>query len=528
MPISENELKFLVDRIGPEKRGQIQRAIRYEEEKAIERALEIWEKLITEARREGKDVSVIQNRIQRLHKLWWQKGGPRRKDPLNVPFPEERTETAKGGEQGESRAAVYREWKDKLRLELQKRCLNQGINLSFKNQENRRLIRGMLDRILKEYLDEIPEWVSRRDLLESVEADLLGMGILEGYLNDPAVTEVMIKGNDLFYEKEGKISLSPRGFKSFDEVKEIIERFLQPIGRRVDEISPMLDERLPDGARLHIVMPPVALDGASVTLKKSPQLLYGEDRLIEQGSLSRRMADFFRLIVRARKGVIVAGGRGSGKTTFLNLLGSYIPEDERIITIEDVAELHLPQRHVVRLEARPPNVQGKGEVTIRTIFRNALYMRPDRIILGECRGEESLELLQAMSTGLDGSLSTAHADSLPDLFERLEAMVGMGGFPANPQAIRKLIAAGIHVVVFCARFPDGRRKVERVCDVVEGVSSEGGIKLREIYRFEGGSMSGAGNMTGRFLATGTVPAFVKENPELSNRKEVLALFEQEG
>ena len=381
---------------------------------------------------------------------------------------------------------------------------------------------------MKERLEEIPEWVSRRDLMESVVADVLGLGILDGYLKDPSVTEILVQGTDLFYEKNGKLSQSPGKFNNIDEVREIIDRLLNPIGRRVDEVSPLVDAKLPDGSRLNIILPPVALDGPSITVRKIQEDRHTEEFLLQAEGFSRQMADFFRMIVCARKNIVVAGRASSGKTTLLNLLGSYIPEQERIITIEEAAELQLPQSHVVRLEARPPDIRKKGEITTQMLFQHALHMRPDRIVVGECRGAEMMDIMQALNTGLDGFLCTAHANAPADLLDRLEIMVGLSGSPASAPVLRKQIAAAMDVVIFCTRHVDGRRKVSSVCEIRKGGEPEVENVLQEIYRFEPGGMDEAGSVSGSFFATGAVPAFIQESAELSGRHEILALFRQDG
>jgi pilus assembly protein CpaF len=354
--------------------------------------------------------------------------------------------------------------------------------------------------------------------------EVLGLGVLETYLKDPMVSEVMINGSDVYYEREGRIFDAPRGFASPDEVRQVIERIIHPIGRRVDESSPLVDGRLPDGSRVNIVVPPIALDGPVITIRKFSRSIFSADALIENHSISRQMAEFFGLIVVHRLNVMITGRTSSGKTTLLNLISNFIPSGERIVTIEEMAELQLRQRHVVRLETRAPNVQGKGEITVRTLFRNALHMRPDRIIVGECRGAETLDMLQAMNTGHDGSISTAHSNSPRDLFARLEAMIGMSELSLNSRTVRKQIASGIDIVVYCTRYPDGQRKVTSLCEVQAG--DEGGeeIELREIYRFDRLSSRDAERLEGRFLATGFVPSFVKKNPDLCEDPAVQALF----
>jgi pilus assembly protein CpaF len=523
MPIREKTLEELLEKIGLRHRPRVQRAIGYEEERAFEKALAEWEEIVTEMRREGKDLSVVQDHLKRLHQLWWQRGGPQRKEPFaEAPArgagPHER-------ERDKSEEESFAGLKTALRTELQNRCISEGVDFVSQTEENLLRIRSLLDEIIKARLKELPDWVKRKDLMEEIMNDVLGFGVLEEYLRDPKVNEVMINGNDVYYEREGRIFEAPRGFANSEEIRKVIERIIHPIGRRVDESSPLVDGRLPDGSRVNIVVPPVALDGPVITIRKFSRSIFSADALIENGSISPKMAEFFRLIVTHRLNVMVTGRTSSGKTTLLNLLSNFIPAGERIVTIEDMAELQLRQRHVVRLETRAPNIQGKGEITVRTLFRNALHMRPDRIIVGDCRGAETLDMLQAMNTGHDGSISTAHSNSPRDLFARLEAMIGMSDLPLNARTVRKQIASGIDVVIYCTRYPDGQRKVTSVCEIQQGEGEDEEIVLREIYRFHRQSARDAGRVSGLFEATGFVPSFVKDNPDLCEDPEVTALFE---
>ncbi len=522
MPIREKTLEELLNRIGVQYRPRVRKAIGYEEEKAIGNALAEWEEIVSEARKEGKDVSVVQDHLKRLHQLWWQRGGPQGREPL--PERSKRVGSSSGEGEDRDRDKAYTEMKKTFRTELQNLCIAEGMDLVSRSDENLLRIRSLLDEIIKERLKEIPDWVKRKDLMEEIMNEVLGLGVLEEYLKDPKVNEVMINGGDVYYERDGRIFEAPRGFVSPEEVRKIIERIIHPIGRRVDESSPLVDGRLPDGSRVNIVVPPIALDGPVITIRKFSRSIFSADALIENQSISRQMAEFFRLVVVHRLNVMITGRTSSGKTTLLNLISNFIPSGERIVTIEEMAELQLRQRHVVRLETRAPNVQGKGEITVRTLFRNALHMRPDRIIVGECRGAETLDMLQAMNTGHDGSISTAHSNSPRDLFARLEAMIGMSNLPLNARTVRKQITSGIDIVVYCTRYPDGQRKVTSVCEVQEGNEGDEEIALREIYRFERLSSRDADRLEGRFLATGFVPSFVKENPDLNEDQAVQEIF----
>jgi pilus assembly protein CpaF len=288
----------------------------------------------------------------------------------------------------------------------------------------------------------------------------------------------------------------------------VITRIVGPIGRRVDESSPMVDARLKDGSRVNVIIPPLALDGPSVTIRKFPDSPLRVENLIEFETLTPAMAAFIESCVEHRKNIVISGGTGSGKTTSLNILSGYIPDHERIVTIEDAAELQLPQEHVVRMESRPPNIEGKGAVTIRDLVRNALRMRPDRIIVGECRGGEALDMLQAMNTGHDGSLTTGHANSPEDMLSRLETMVMMSGEDLPSRAIREQIAAGVDFIIQQTRFSCGTRKITHISEVT-GIE-DGKIVLQDIYYFKQQGFDAAGKTRGRFMATGWIPEFYDE------------------
>ena len=314
--------------------------------------------------------------------------------------------------------------------------------------------------------------------------------------------------DQIFVERRGRLALSPKIFSSDLSLMGVITRIVGPIGRRVDESSPMVDARLKDGSRVNVIIPPLALDGPSVTIRKFPSSPLEIGDLIQFNTLTSAMAAFIESCVVNRKNIVISGGTGSGKTTTLNILSGYIPEHERIVTIEDAAELQLPQEHVVRMESRPPNIEGKGAVTIRDLVRNALRMRPDRIIVGECRGGESLDMLQAMNTGHDGSLTTGHANSPEDMLARLETMVMMSGEDLPSRAIREQIAAGVDFIIQQTRFSCGTRKITHISEVA-GIE-EGKVVLQDIYYFKQEGFDHDGNTSGRFMATGWIPRFYDE------------------
>jgi pilus assembly protein CpaF len=367
----------------------------------------------------------------------------------------------------------------------------------------------LMDEILDEHARELPPKLDRGRLRKELADEVLGLGPLEDLLTDPTVSEVMVVDRATIYvEKKGKLELTGARFSSEDALRSAIERIVTPLGRRIDESTPMVDARLKDGSRVNAIIPPLALRGPCLTIRKFSNRKLAVDDLIGFGSLDARMARFLTRAVIARRNILVSGGTGSGKTTLLNVLSSAIPDDERIITIEDAAELRLGQPHVVSLETRPPNMEGKGEYSIRDLVKNALRMRPDRIVVGECRGGEALDMLQAMNTGHDGSLTTTHANSPEEAIARLETLVLMGGVELPTRAIREQIANSIHLVVQQARFVDGSRKITSVAEVV-GIEEDGVVRLENIFEFHR-LPSERGRVVGEFRATGYMPSFLNE------------------
>ncbi|MFH0876828.1 MAG: ATPase, T2SS/T4P/T4SS family [Candidatus Omnitrophota bacterium] len=353
----------------------------------------------------------------------------------------------------------------------------------------------------------------RERLVKEVADEALGLGPLEDLLRDNDVTDIMVNNKDQIYiERHGMIELTTKKFISDDQVKVVIERIIAPLGRRIDESVPMVDSRLPDGSRINAIIPPLSLTGPTLTIRKFAREHYTvEDLITRFHSLNRPLADFLAACVLSRKNIIVSGGTGSGKTTFLNILSAFIPEGERIVTIEDAAELQLHQEHWVRLESRPPNIEGKGAISIRELFRNCLRMRPDRVIIGECRSGEALDMLQAMNTGHDGSMTTVHANSTRDVLTRLDSMILMSGVELPIRAIREMTASAIDIIVQTARLSDGTRKITQVTEVV-GMDDELHIKFADIFRFKQVSIDKEqGNkVIGEFSATGHVPSFYDE------------------
>ncbi len=346
----------------------------------------------------------------------------------------------------------------------------------------------------------------RKRLFEQIVADILGFGPLEPLLADDSVTEVMVNGpKSIYVERKGVLQLSNVTFENDEHAMRILDRIVAPLGRRVDESSPLVDARLPDGSRVNAVIKPICLNGTCITIRKFSKDPLGIQDLIRFGSVTREVAEFMRASVIARCNVVVSGGTGSGKTTLLNVLSSFIPEDERIVTVENAAELQLQQDHVVTLESRPPNIEGKGEITIRDLVINCLRMRPDRIVVGECRGGEALDMLQAMNTGHDGSLTTAHSNSPRDTLSRLEVMSLMAGMELPVRAIREQTASAVDLICHQERLRDGSRKVIKVTEV-QGMEGDV-ITLSDIFEFEQTGIED-GKIIGRVRPTGLRPKFI--------------------
>lgn len=370
------------------------------------------------------------------------------------------------------------------------------------------LITDYCQRVLDENPFAIPQGEKPR-LIADIRDEVLGLGPIEALRKDDAITEIMVNGpRQVFVERMGKLELTDAKFHDTAHLMNIIERILTPLGRRVDESSPLVDARLEDGLRVNIIIPPLSLVGPCLTIRKFSKTPLSVDNLISFGTMDEKMATFLRACVKARINILVSGGTGSGKTTTLNVISSFIPEGERIVTIEDAAELRLQHQHVVTLEARPANLEGKGAITIRDLVRNALRMRPDRIIVGEVRTGEALDMLQAMNTGHDGSLTTAHANSPRDVLSRLETMVMMSGLELPERAIREQISSAIDLIIHQARLRDGSRKITYITEVqkMEGTT----ITTQDIFRFEQTGFDNNGKILGHFVPTGLRPSFLEK------------------
>jgi pilus assembly protein CpaF len=366
-----------------------------------------------------------------------------------------------------------------------------------------RLAEGLLE------AENLPLSTAERDrLVGEVHHELFGLGPLEPLLADPTISDILVNSySSIYIERRGKLEKTVISFKDDEHLRRVIERIVSTVGRRIDEAQPMVDARLPDGSRVNAIIPPLALDGPVLSIRR-----FGTDplrmhALIENGALTKEIAILFEMCVRARLNIIISGGTGAGKTTLLNALSAFIPPDERIVTIEDSAELQMQQPHVVRLETRPPNIEGRGEVTQRDLVRNTLRMRPDRIVIGEVRGGEAIDMLQAMNTGHDGSLTTIHANTTRDALARLETMVQMTGMRLSDRAMRQQIASAVNLVVQVARLTDGTRRIVSISEIT-GMEGET-IAMQEIFQFERTGVDGTGKVIGRFRTTGIRPRFAE-------------------
>lgn len=392
------------------------------------------------------------------------------------------------------------------------RLLLDKINLGALEKLPRAAIRAEIAEIIGEMLSERRENLNRTEreaLVDDVLDELLGLGPLEPLLQDESITDILVNGpKTVFVERFGKLERAATTFQDERHLMRIIQKIVSAVGRRIDESSPFVDARLADGSRVNAIVAPLAVDGSLLSIRKFAKKRIGMDRLVEFSSLTPAMADILRTVVAMRKNVLISGGTGSGKTTLLNALSSYIGNSERIVTIEDSAELQLQQEHVARLETRPPNIEGKGEITQRDLVKNALRMRPDRIVVGEVRAGEAFDMLQAMNTGHDGSMTTVHANTPRDALARVEQMIGMSGIDMPARSARAQIASAVNVVVQVGRLSDGRRKVLSVSEIT-GMEGET-ITMQEIYRYKVTGRSEDGDVLGRFEATGIRPKFAAD------------------
>ncbi|MFO7871810.1 MAG: ATPase, T2SS/T4P/T4SS family [Kiritimatiellia bacterium] len=407
----------------------------------------------------------------------------------------------------EQRAAV----KNQIHRELLKRLDIRRLSAISRidQDELREKARSAITDIVNEVKNRLPPGLQPGSLIKEIYDEAVGLGPLEEFLADPEVTEIMVNGHSQIYvEKHGKLVMTDKAFMNNSSVLAIIERIVSPLGRRIDESQPYVDARLPDGSRVNAIIHPLSLVGPCLTIRKFSEKPFTEEELIRFGTVTKSILEFLDICVKLRKNIVVSGGTGSGKTTFLNALSNYLPDTDRILTIEDAAELRLTQRHVVSLEAKQPNIEGKGAVTIRDLVRNSLRMRPDRIVVGECRGGEALDMLQAMNTGHDGSLTTVHSNSPRDVISRLETMVLMSGMELPVRAIREQIAAAIDIIAHESRFSDGTRKIVTISEVV-GLEGQQ-ITMQDIFSYTQTGIDEEGRVEGSFKPTGAVPTFIDE------------------
>lgn len=405
---------------------------------------------------------------------------------------------------------LVQEIKKRAHVELLTRLNLKRMALSGTSEEElAEKARTTIHEILSSLSIPLPEGVSREIIEKELVHEAIGLGPLEDLISMEDITEIMVNGpNDVFVENKGRLYKTDTAFADDHQVQAAIERIVSPLGRRIDESSPMVDARLKDGSRVNAIIPPLSLVGPSITIRKFSKTPFQVHNLIEFGSLTQDIAKFLNICVKIRKNIIISGGTGSGKTTLLNVLSSFLPNSERIVTIEDAAELQLRQDHVVRLEARPPNIEGKGEIAIRDLVKNSLRMRPDRIVIGECRGGEALDMLQAMNTGHDGSLTTIHANSPRDALSRLETLVLMAGFDLPLRAIREQIASAITIIVQISREKDGTRKLTNVSEITKMEGEM--ITMQDIFVYKQDGWTADGKMIGSHVPTGSIPTFMDE------------------
>jgi pilus assembly protein CpaF len=410
---------------------------------------------------------------------------------------------------GDAGAFANRNTHTDLKVELHQRLLDV-INLQALDKMSRQQIEAEVGDIVYEELSKQNQALNnqeRKALVSDVLDELLGLGPIEPLLKDPTITDILINGySQVFVERYGVLEPTNVRFKDERHLLRIIQKIVSAVGRRIDESAPLVDARLADGSRVNAIIPPLAIDGASMSIRKFARVPISMDRLIEIGSVPAQVAEVLKAIVKARRNVLISGGTGSGKTTMLNAMSAFVDNRERIVTIEDSAELQLQQEHVVRLETRPRNIEGKGEITQRDLVKNSLRMRPDRIIVGEVRAGEAFDMLQAMNTGHEGSMTTVHANNPRDSLSRVEQMIGMSGIDISARSARAQIASAINIVIQVSRLADGRRKLTSLSEVT-GMEGDT-ITMQEIFRFRQTGVGAEGQIEGRFEATGIRPRFM--------------------
>ena len=433
------------------------------------------------------EASSLRDRLEKLH------GSASESAPLNAPAEEHEASTYY-----DLKVAIHSKLLDRIDL---------AALESIPEERLREELRQLVERLLLEEGVALND-VERKRIVVDIQNEVLGLGPLEPLLADATISDILVNTyKQVYVERFGKLQLTDVRFGSNAHLMKIIDRIVSRIGRRVDESSPMVDARLPDGSRVNAIIPPLALDGPLLSIRRFAVVPLKAEDLLKFKTMTPQMADILAGLVKAKVNILISGGTGSGKTTLLNVLSANIPAGERVVTIEDAAELQMQQPHVVRLETRPPNIEGKGEVTQRALVRNSLRMRPDRIVIGEVRGAEVLDMLQAMNTGHDGSMTTIHANSPRDALTRMENMIGMGGLTLPPKAMRQQISSAITVVIQISRMPDGKRKV---VSIQELTGMEGDIiTMQEIFTYEKTGVAPDGTVLGHFRATGIRPKFVQ-------------------
>lgn len=399
-------------------------------------------------------------------------------------------------------SAVELEFKQSIHSKLLD-TLDLSLISGIEEKEARRQIQVVVQKLIDE--QSVPlNTQTRQQIIKEIEDDVLGLGPLEALLYEPSISDILVNGyNKVYVERFGKLELTPVRFNDNNHLIKIIDRIVSRVGRRVDESSPMVDARLKDGSRVNAIIPPLAIDGPSLSIRRFSVDKMGLDDLVIKNALADYMAEFLKVAAKSKLNILISGGTGSGKTTLLNAISNFIPNNERIITLEDSAELQLQLPHVLRLETRPANIEGKGEVTLRDLVRNSLRMRPDRIVIGEVRSGEAFDMLQAMNTGHEGSLTTVHANTPRDALARLENMVSMAGLDMPAKAIRKQISSAIHLIIQLSRLEDGSRRVISIQEI-EGMEGEV-ITISEIFKFARIGVSEEGGVMGNYCATGIVP-----------------------
>ncbi len=397
-----------------------------------------------------------------------------------------------------------------LKIRMHKKLID-SLDLSILTTLDHDILRDQIKDVLEKLLSDeeiLLNQENKERLIAEIQSETLGLGPIEQYMHDPDISDVLVNAHDQVYiERFGKLELTDTRFKDDNHVMQIIDRIVSRVGRRIDESSPMVDARLPDGSRVNAIIPPLALDGPMLSIRRFRVNVLSTDDLLDNRTLSPAMIELLKGMIKARLNVVISGGTGAGKTTLLNILSAYIPVEERIVTIEDSAELQLQQPHVIRLETRPPNIEGRGTVTQRDLVRNSLRMRPDRIIIGEVRGSEIYDMLQAMNTGHDGSLTTIHANSTRDTLLRLETLMLLTGIEIPEKAIRELVSSAINVLIQVSRYSDGSRKVSSISEIV-GMERET-ITMQEIFSFEKSGLGEDGQVMGEFRPTGIRPKFME-------------------